>query len=82
MSRIPLGYYVNQYNSGEIDLENLINLIEAQMSYEIEKETIERITHLVPVVQINIFCPRCGALLASGATNCIWCDWEDKNNDQ
>lgn len=26
-------------------------------------------------------CPSCGALLASGATECMWCDWEDKNND-
>lgn len=82
MSRIPFGYYTNQYNSGRIDLENLMNLIEAQMAYEIERETIERITHLVPVEQINIFCPCCGALLAPGATDCIWCDWEGKNNDQ
>lgn len=81
MSRIPFGYYANQYHSGKIDLENLINLIEAQMGYEIERETIERIAHLVPVEQINIFCPCCGAFLAPCATNCIWCDWEDKNND-
>lgn len=81
MSRIPFGYYASQYHSGKIDLENLINLIEAQMSYEIERETIERIAHLVPVEQINIFCPCCGAPLAPCATNCIWCDWEDKNND-
>lgn len=77
MSRIPFGYYANQYHSGKIDLENLINLVEAQMSCE-----IERIVHLVPVEQINVFCPCCGALLAPGATECIWCDWEDKNNDQ
>lgn len=82
MSRIPFGYYTNQYHSGKIDLENLMNLMEAQMSYEIERETIERIAHLVPVAQINIFCPRCGALLAPGASDCIWCDWEDKNDDQ
>lgn len=82
MSRIPFGYYANQYHSGKIDLENLINLIEAQMSCEIESEIIERIAHLVPVEQINVFCPCCGALLAPGAAECIWCDWEDKNNDQ
>ena len=78
MSRILFGYYANQYISGEIDLENLMNLIEAQMSYEIEREIIERISNLVPVEQINIFCPCCGALLAPGATDCIWCDWEGK----
>lgn len=78
MSRIPFGYYANQYNSGKIDLENLMDLIEAQMSREMSIEVAEHISHLVPVEQINIFCPRCGALLAPGATDCIWCDWEGK----
>ena len=81
MSRIPFGYYTNLYCSGKIDLEALMNLIETQMNYEIKVEVAERISHLAPVEQANIFCPWCGALLAPGATNCIWCDWEDKNND-
>lgn len=78
MSKIPFGYYADQYNSGKIDLENLMNLIETQMNYEIMREVAERISHLAPVEQINIFCPCCGALLPVDATECIWCDWEDK----
>lgn len=77
MSKIPFGYYADQYNSGKIDLENLMNLIEAQMNYEIMREVAERISHLVPAEQTNVFCPRCGALLPVSATECFWCEWED-----
>lgn len=78
MSRIPFSYYANQYNSGKIDLESLMNLIEAQMNYEIMREVVDRISHSVSEEQTNVFCPCCGALLSPGATECIWCDWEGK----
>ena len=38
MNRIPLNYYVNQYINGKINLEHLMDLVEAQMIYEINAE--------------------------------------------
>lgn len=38
MSRILLNYYVNQYINGKINLENLMDSVEAQMIYEINAE--------------------------------------------
>lgn len=78
MSRIPFGYYTNQYNSGKITMENLFELMEKQMEDEILAEVTEKISRLVPREQIKVFCPCCGALLPLGATDCIWCDWEGK----
>lgn len=78
MSRPSDKEFISQYNSGLISMETLLQLIENDLEEMIYAETIKVISSSN---KNKIFCPCCGALLARGAMDCIWCDWEDKNND-
>ena len=79
MSKIPFGYYANQYNSGKIDLESLMSLtnFDGSTIYVIPTGGAKP---LKVIFDNNsaLVCPCCGALLPRNTIDCFWCDWEGK----
>lgn len=67
MSRLPYNYYLELYLSGKINFESYLYFKQITQDNQSPVETIRNKT----------VCPCCGVLLPLGATECIWCDWED-----